>query len=121
MSEVNGGGGGSGSNAASRAASGANEKMLQTRLPWGALKEKHNYYFYPPSPSQASSTGQQQQLVSNLDNVGVERKKPGEYVMHLMTLNYINICSRKLDQLINGDKRVSWAERVFSSSLTDHW
>ena len=110
------GGGGAG-NGGGVAGHNESKHHLQTRLPWGALKEKHNYYFYPsPGPSattqqpqtpvSASGQQQQQQLV-NLDNVGVDRKKPGEYVMHLMTLNYINICSRKLDQLINGDKRVS--------------
>ena len=80
----------------------SSEKVFQTRLPWGTLKEKHNYYFYP-NPNQPTAHTQH---LTNLDNVAIERKKPGEYAMHLMTLNFIHCCSKKFDTLINGDKRV---------------
>jgi hypothetical protein len=53
------------------------------RLPWGAIKEK-NFYF----------------LNVNCD------KKPGEYIMHLVFHNFVIISSKKIDQILNGDRRV---------------
>ena len=89
---------------------GGVDKVFQTRLPWGTLKEKHNYYFYP-NPSQQQQQSTHMQHLTNLDNVAIERKKPGEYAMHLITLNFIHCCSKKFDSLINGDKRVSKTKR----------
>lgn len=52
------------------------------RLPWGAYKEK---------------------LISNI-NID---KKPGEYIMHLLFHNFIVISTKKIEQVLFGDKRVS--------------
>jgi hypothetical protein len=64
---------------------------FMTRLPWGAIKDKY-------ANSNSSSI---------YEVVGVDRKKPGEYLMHLIVLNFVQLSSKKFEQMINGEKRVS--------------
>jgi hypothetical protein len=54
------------------------------RLPWGIVKEKP----------------------TNLDtlNIDLDRCKPGEYLMNLIVLNFIQISSRKLDHIVSNEK-----------------
>lgn len=57
-----------------------------TRLPWGAIKEKL------PTAN-----------ITELANI--ERKKPGEYLLNLLILNFIQISSKKIDSLLSVEKR----------------
>lgn len=51
------------------------------------------------------------------DSTGVvEKKKPGEYVMQLVMLNFVQLTSKKFEQIINGDKKVRTVN-FFSSTL----
>jgi hypothetical protein len=56
------------------------------RLPWGAIKEKNFNIF--------------------LNNINSDNKKPGEYIMHLIFHNFVIISSKKIDQILYGDRRV---------------
>ena len=56
------------------------------RLPWGAIKEKNFNLF--------------------LNNINSDNKKPGEYIMHLIFHNFVIISSKKIDQILFGDRRV---------------
>jgi hypothetical protein len=90
-----------------------------TRLPWGAVKEKTvNSNSSPRSPSTplSSMSSSGDKFFSNLkpnenqiknNEASVENKKPGEYVMHLVMLNFIQLSAKKLEQILNGEKRVS--------------
>jgi hypothetical protein len=77
------------------AANSDQKTSFMTRLPWGAIKDKH-------SNSNSSSI---------YEVVGVDRKKPGEYLMHLIVLNFIQLSSKKFEQIINGEKRVSYYKK----------
>ena len=63
-------------------------------LPWGALKEKSNLLGM---------------VVGNISGstrlVELERKKPGEYLMHLIVFNFMQTGAKKLEQ-ITFEKRV---------------
>lgn len=67
------------------------EKLYLTRLPWGAVKEKPNF---------------SNNLLASSDSVHFEKRKPGEYLMNLVVFNFVQIGSKKLEQIVNGDKRV---------------
>jgi hypothetical protein len=65
-----------------------NKHLVESiRLPWGAIREKPN-----PNYSFSSSTSTNQ---FNIDN-----KKPGEYLMHIVVFNFIQLSSKKFDQLV---------------------
>ena len=55
-------------------------------LPWGAIREK-------PNPNASFSTSPNHQF--QIDN-----KKPGEYLMHIVVFNFIQLSSKKFDQLV---------------------
>lgn len=76
-----------------------------TRLPWGAVKEK---------PNLNSQLAQLAQLMggSMLNSVNMEKKKPGEYLMKLIVFNFAQVGAKKLEQIINGDKRVRIGARI---------
>lgn len=66
----------------------------EARLPWGAVKERQSYFLnHIPSLEQHPS-----------DSI-VEKKKPGEYVMQLVMLNFVQLTSKKFEQVISGDKK----------------
>jgi hypothetical protein len=69
------------------------------RLPWGAFKEKHCYFLN-------HLTSLDTNLLSTSTNDLNEKKKPGEYVMQLVMLNFVQLTSKKFDQIINGEKKV---------------
>lgn len=79
------------------------EKCL-TRLPWGAVKEKPNINAQLTQLAQlmAANTGGP----ATLNSINMEKKKPGEYLMRLIVFNFAQIGAKKLEQIINGDKRV---------------
>jgi len=54
------------------------------RLPWGIVKEK---------PSDLNTL-----------NIDLDKCKPGEYLMNLIVLNFIQISSRKLEQIVNNER-----------------
>lgn len=91
----------------------ATDKCL-TRLPWGAIKEKPNLGAQLTGLIQMINSGNGASVGSsgggvgflNEDIINVEKKKPGEYLMKLIVFNFAQIGSKKLEQIINGDKRV---------------
>ena len=79
-----------------------NDKQVNaTRLPWGVVREKQTLNANANTSSNNSS-------VNNLSNylANIEMKKPGEYLMHLIVFNFIQLGSKKLEQAVNGDKKV---------------
>ena len=64
-----------------------NDEQMLPRLPWGAIKEKN---------------------LNFINNINSDNKKPGEYIMHLIFHNFVMISSRKIDQILYGDRRVCW-------------
>ena len=65
-----------------------NENVTQTiiqRLPWGSIKEKN---------------------FNILNVINSDNKKPGEYIMHLIFHNFVTISSKKIEQILYGDRRV---------------
>ena len=106
---------------ATTAAAATAPKLPIQRLPWGALKEKHNSMLslrninaltnqeasslansgsLASLPAEASSLA----LRSN-EPASAERQKPGEYLMQLVMLSFIQLTSKKFEQIVNGDKR----------------
>ena len=80
-----------------------NDKQVNaTRLPWGVVREKQTLNANANTSSNNSS-------VNNLSNdlANIEMKKPGEYLMHLIVFNFIQLSSKKLEQAVNGDKKVN--------------
>ena len=103
--------------------------QFQVRLPWGAVKEKqpppipqNNSNFTSDAPTiggannffQSTNTTQQdivtlkkeeepKNIKSDLSKSMTQ--KPGEYVMNLILLQFIQISSKKFEQTINGDRR----------------
>ena len=93
------------------------EKLYATRLPWGVIRDKfsnmhhHSHHHHQQQQQQTSSNSAGLSL--NLSDSGlgdkfanIEKKKPGEYLMHLLVLNFIQLGSKKLEQIVSGDKRV---------------
>jgi len=97
-------------------------KPYVARLPWGATKEKHNPTYNKGlvlnlknvtnfDSSLTSSTGSDKLDTSfNEDSTAsrekpVEKQKPGEYVMHLLMLSFIQVSSKKFTQAVSGEKR----------------
>jgi len=91
------------------------EKLYATRLPWGVIRDKfshmhhHSHHHHHQQQTSSNSAG----LSLNLSDSGlgdkfanIEKKKPGEYLMHLLVLNFIQLGSKKLEQIVSGDKRV---------------
>lgn len=106
-----------------------NANKYVTRLPWGALKEKPNLngqlinLINVINENGQAMGGQQPLLSLNDELVHIEKKKPGEYLMKLIVFNYVQICSKKLEQILNGDKRVNF-NCYFSNLITqnlDNW
>lgn len=100
----------------SSAAAAAADKYL-TRLPWGALKEKPNFNqqlatllasISNENTTAAAAAAAAAGAANNDELIGgqIERRKPGEYLMKLIVFNFVQIGSKKLEQIINGDKRV---------------
>lgn len=77
------------------------EKCL-TRLPWGAVKEKPNINSQLSQLVQLMAANGQ----TTLNSIGMEKKKPGEYLMKLIVFNFAQIGSKKLEQIVNGEKKV---------------
>jgi hypothetical protein len=96
------------------------------RLPWGQIKQKSatiynkNLLFNLKNEainleSSLSSSTSSSLTVDNLKQFHIknaeeqhslsETQKPGEYVMHLVMLSFIQLASNKFDQIISGDKR----------------
>jgi hypothetical protein len=69
------------------------------RLPWGVFKEKQCYFLNHLNNLDINF------LTLTNDSVSGE-KKPGEFVMQLVMLNFVQLTSKKFDQIINGDKKV---------------
>ena len=96
------------------------EKLYATRLPWGVIRDKFSHMHHHSHHHHHHQQQQQQQTSSNsaglslnLSDSGlgdkfanIEKKKPGEYLMHLLVLNFIQLGSKKLEQIVSGDKRV---------------
>ena len=81
------------------------EKLYATRLPWGVIREKFSNASSLLAPAHFSSS-----LSVNVSDVpsdfaNVDRKRPGEYLMHLLMLNFVNLSSKKLEQIVSGEKR----------------
>jgi len=102
------------------------EKSYVAKLPWGATKEKHNTAYNKGlvlnlknatnfDSSLASSTGSEKlenSYTNKNDNPTpasrvkpVEKQKPGEYVMHLLMLNFIQVSSKKFSQVVSSEKQ----------------
>lgn len=78
------------------------EKYYYAKLPWGVLKQTQNL---------SSSL---QHLVKSVPNVKIdddffkiEIKKPGEYLMNLIVFKFMQLSSKKINFVIEGEKRVS--------------
>ena len=90
------------------------DKLYATRLPWGVIREK----LAPPGSAIAPNlSDSQQQPVNGADLASIEKKKPGEYLMHLIMFNFVQISSKKLEQIVGGDKRVKFTvcDHAFTS------
>jgi hypothetical protein len=101
--------------------SGNSQEQKLARLPWGAVKEKQNSIYNKNflsnlknttinlDGSLASSTSSLQHLIDSTNpSTGssiAEKQKPGEYLMHLVMLNFIQLTSNRFEQVINGEKR----------------
>jgi hypothetical protein len=101
------------------AANSINEKQTlqnQAYLPWGVLKEKpHMNFKHTPMFSSSNSI---YSSISSLSNkiIDIESKKPGEYLMHLIMFNFIQLSSKKLEQIVN-EKRVIYSGSLFFNYL----
>ena len=83
------------------------EKLYATRLPWGVIREKGSHASSPSTPLDSTGLTVNVNDTNNVDKfTNIERKKPGEYLMHLLMLNFIQLGSKKLEQIVSGDKRV---------------
>lgn len=71
----------------------SNNQIEVTRLPWGALKQQENN-------SLNNNLFLLNSTIINSD------KKPGEYLMKLIFHNFITICNKKIQIILNGDKKV---------------
>ena len=97
-------------------------KLPIQRLPWGALKEKHNLLLNlrninALTNQEASSLANSGSLASlpaessslavlrSSEPASAETQKPGEYLMQLVMLSFIQLTSKKFEQIVNGDKR----------------
>lgn len=87
--------------------SSASSSLVHTnelaRLPWGAFKEKHCYFLNHLTSLDTNLLSATSTSTSNDLN---EKKRPGEYVMQLVMLNFVQLTSKKFDQIINGEKKV---------------
>ncbi len=83
------------------------EKLYATRLPWGVIREKVSHASSPSTPLDSTGLTINVNDTNNVDKfTNIEKKKPGEYLMHLLMLNFIQLGSKKLEQIVSGDKRV---------------
>ena len=85
-----------------------------SRLPWGAFKEKHCYFLNHLTNLDSNlflSTS------SSSSNDSSEKKKPGEYVMQLVMLNFVQLTSKKFEQIINGEKKVINIKKKFEEKF----
>jgi hypothetical protein len=122
----------------------ATSNAASIRLPWGAVRDKPSLsvntnvmatYASNPSPSSSSNSSSSNNLNLNVNGGGVsstgglsgapqellaglDKKKPGEYLMHLVVFNFVQIGSKKFEQIVNGDKKVSFL-RVFITKKRD--
>ena len=79
------------------------------RLPWGATRERLNLFsnmLLHSTVSLNSTNNSSQSSSPSNELIPGEKKKPGEYVMHLLMLNFIQTTAKKFEQIINGEKRV---------------
>ncbi|CAF0877343.1 unnamed protein product [Brachionus calyciflorus] len=101
-------------NNSSKSSSSLNQdKFYYTKLPWGVLKETpslSNNLFNLISSSALSNVN------INDEFFKIEKKKPGEYLMNLVVFNFIQLSSKKLDQIINGDKRDKRLKECFQKN-----
>ena len=78
------------------------------RLPWGATRERLNLFSNMALHSTVSlninTTTNNPPLQQEAAITG-DKKKPGEYVMHLLMLNFIQATAKKFEQITN-EKRV---------------
>lgn len=104
------------------------DKTYTNRLPWGATKEKSTSIYnkslllklksntinFDASLSSSGASTLSASCVSDTaanestvpkDFWATEKQKPGEYVMHLVMLNFIQQSSKKFDQIISGERR----------------
>ena len=95
------------------------EKLYATRLPWGVIREKLSPVATSTSNQilnvntttaqvndASASLGGLNQLLINIDFANIEKKRPGEYLMNLLMFNFVQVGSKKLEQIVSGDKRV---------------
>lgn len=104
------------------------DKPYSNRLPWGATKEKPTSIYNKglllnlksntiSFDASLSSSGASTLSASCITDAAVnessvpkdfwatDKQKPGEYVMHLVMLNFIQQSSKKFDQIISGERR----------------
>ena len=77
------------------------EKCYFAKLPWGVLKQTQNL---------SSSL---HHLIKSVPNVNIdsdffkiENKKPGEYLMNLIVFKFMQLSSKKINFIMEGEKRV---------------
>lgn len=77
------------------------DKYYYAKLPWGVLKQTQNL------------SSNLQNLITSVPNVNIdddffkiENKRPGEYLMNLIVFKFMQLSSKKISLIMNGDKRV---------------
>lgn len=83
----------------------AADKCL-TRLPWGVVKEKPNLSVHVAQLVQTIGAAGGVQVPESAGLLNIEKRKPGEYLMKLIVFNFAQCASKKLEQIVQGEKRV---------------
>lgn len=78
-----------------------------SHLPWGASKDKpfsaHNFNSSLQTGLPAATTSNFLNVCNRLDEI--QKRKPGEYIVHLVLFNFVHASAKKLEQ-ITLEKRV---------------
>lgn len=75
------------------------------RLPWGAYKERQSYFLNHMLVTNLVDVNSNDSTTTSTQST-LDKKKPGEYVMQLVMLNFVQLTSKKFDQLVSNDKKV---------------
>ncbi|RNA38647.1 furry isoform X3, partial [Brachionus plicatilis] len=87
------------------------EKHYYAKLPWGVLKQTQNL------------SSNLKNLITSVPNVNIdddffkiENKKPGEYLMNLIVFKFMQLGSRKISLIMNGEKRDKFLREFFQKN-----